>query len=96
MKRYVVTLGFVAVLAGMASAEESARQLTMKEAIKLAVETNLDVRAELYNPASAEADIHKYTPRRRTLLRPGVRRLSGKGPRHTMPESASSYRLAEQ
>jgi outer membrane protein TolC len=55
-----VALGFVTVLAGVASAEESARQLTMKEAIKLAVENNLDVRAELYNPASAEADIHKY------------------------------------
>lgn len=60
MKRYLLALGLVAVLAGMASAEESARQLTMNEAIKLAVENNLDVRAELYNPASAEADIHKY------------------------------------
>jgi outer membrane protein len=59
VKRYVLALGFVAVLAGMASAEESARQLTMKEALKLAVENNLDVRAELYNPASAEADIRK-------------------------------------
>jgi outer membrane protein len=60
VKRYLLALGFVAVLAGMASAEENARQLTMKEAIKLAVENNLDVRAELYNPASAEADIHKF------------------------------------
>ncbi|HYS44729.1 MAG TPA: TolC family protein, partial [Geobacteraceae bacterium] len=60
MKRYVVALGFVAVFAGMASAEESARQLTMNEAIRLTVENNLDVRAELYNPASAEADIHKF------------------------------------
>jgi outer membrane protein TolC len=41
-------------------AGEAARQLTLKEAIKLAVENNLDVRAELYNPASAVADINKY------------------------------------
>ncbi len=58
MKRYIIALLFVILLAGQASAQGE-RQLTLKEAIKLAVENNLDVRAELYNPASAEADIRK-------------------------------------
>ena len=60
MKRYILALLFVTVCAGGASAQDVVRQLTLKEAIKLAVERNLDVQAELYNPASAEADIHKY------------------------------------
>ncbi len=34
--------------------------LTLNEAIRMAVEKNLDVRAELYNPAQYEADINRY------------------------------------
>ncbi|MHB8121884.1 MAG: TolC family protein [Desulfuromonadaceae bacterium] len=34
--------------------------LTLDEAIRMAVEKNLDVRAELYNPAQYEADINRY------------------------------------
>jgi outer membrane protein TolC len=48
----------LALFAGHAAAQEEGRRLSLKEAIKLAVEKNLDVRAELYNPASAEADIN--------------------------------------
>ena len=48
------------MIAGVAEAQDGVRQLTLKEAIKLAVEKNLDVQAELYNPASAEADIRKF------------------------------------
>ena len=33
--------------------------LTLNAAIRMAVEKNLDVRAELYNPAQFEADIHR-------------------------------------
>ena len=33
--------------------------LPLKEAIRMAVEKNLDVRAELYNPAQFEADINR-------------------------------------
>lgn len=36
------------------------RPLTLNEAIRMAVERNLDVRAELYNPAQFEADINLY------------------------------------
>ena len=50
----------LALFAGAASAQEGERQLTLKEAIKMAVEKNLDVQAALYTPASAEADIYKY------------------------------------
>ena len=45
---------------GVASAQDADLKLTLKEAVKLAVEKNLDVRVELYNPATAEADIWKY------------------------------------
>lgn len=47
------------VLSGAASAQETSRTLSLKEAVKLAVEQNLDVRAELYNAAQAESDIRK-------------------------------------
>jgi outer membrane protein TolC len=60
VKRYILVCLLFALFAGPALAQEGTRQLTLKEAIKLAVEKNLDVQAELYNPASAEADIHKF------------------------------------
>lgn len=60
MKRYIFTLVIVMAFAGEAPAQEGERRLSLKDAIKLAVERNLDVQAELYNPASFEADIHKY------------------------------------
>lgn len=60
MKRYIFTLVIVMAFAGEALAQEGERRLSLKDAVKLAVERNLDVRAELYNPASAEADIRKY------------------------------------
>ncbi len=47
------------VLCGTASAQEEPLKLTLKEAITMAVEKNLDVRAELYNPAGAEATIRQ-------------------------------------
>ncbi len=54
---------FITVLAaglpGLADAQDSPVNLTLRQAIKMAVEKNLDVKAELYNPASAEADIRK-------------------------------------
>lgn len=48
-------LGFA--LAGPVYAEEETLPLTLKQAIKMAVEKNLEVRAELYNPAMNEADV---------------------------------------
>jgi outer membrane protein len=60
VKRYLIMPVLLVLLTGSALAREDARRLTLKEAIKLAVENNLDVRAELYNPASAVADINKY------------------------------------
>jgi outer membrane protein len=46
-------------LAGQAHAQDGVINLTLSQAIKMAVEKNLDVKAELYNPASAEANIRK-------------------------------------
>ena len=43
-----------------AFSSELPRSLTLNEAIRMAVEKNLDVRAELYNPAQYEADINRY------------------------------------
>lgn len=39
---------------------EAPLSLNLNEAIRMAVEKNLDVRAELYNPAQFEADINMY------------------------------------
>jgi len=39
--------------------EPPAINLTLKEAIRLTFERNLDLKVELYNPALAEADIHR-------------------------------------
>lgn len=49
------------ILCGLPSAraEEGTLNLGLKDAIRQAVEKNLDVRAELYNPAIAESDIGK-------------------------------------
>ena len=41
-------------------AQEPPLNLTLKEAIRLTFERNLDLKVELFNPALAEADIHRY------------------------------------
>lgn len=46
------------VLTGTACAQDT-RDLSLKEAVKRAVEHNLDVKAELYNTAQSEADVRK-------------------------------------
>lgn len=43
-----------------ASSSEAPLTLTLNDAIRMAAEKNLDVRAELYNPAQFEADINRY------------------------------------
>ena len=50
----------ILILPVMALSSEVPLKLTLKDAIKMAVEKNLDVRAELYNPAQYEADINRY------------------------------------
>lgn len=47
-------------LAGTSAAREGAVGVTLKEAIRSAAEKNLDVKAELYNPAMSEADVQNY------------------------------------
>jgi outer membrane protein len=59
VKRYILSAIIVTMSAGSAVAAGEVR-LTLKEAVRMAVEKNLDVKAELYNPAAAEADIRKY------------------------------------
>jgi len=58
VKKYIVLL-LNLLLVATASAESAPLQLSLKEAVKLALERNLDLKAELYNPAQAEADIRK-------------------------------------
>ncbi len=60
MIKYVVAVGLMVVFACPAQAQEASVNLSLKDAVKRAVEQNLDVQAELYNPAAAEADIHRY------------------------------------
>lgn len=59
MKKYTIPLLFNLLLASTASAESAGMKLSLKEAVRLAIERNLDLKAELYNPAQAEADIRK-------------------------------------
>ncbi len=47
------------LLVTTAAADSAPLQLSLKEAVKLALERNLDLKAELYNPAQAEAEIRK-------------------------------------
>jgi outer membrane protein TolC len=54
-----MTTATLLFMAGTAFAQETDLQLSLKDAVRMAVERNLDVRAELYNPAQAEADIRK-------------------------------------
>ena len=49
---------FVLLLPVVASSAGEPLSLPLNEAIRMAVEKNLDVRAELYNPAQFEADIN--------------------------------------
>lgn len=59
MKR-VALISFVLVwLPSLSMAAATPLQLTLSEAIRMAAEKNLDVRAELYNPAQFEADINR-------------------------------------
>ncbi len=62
MKLFLVF--FVCLLVGFAHCQplsaQSSLSLTLNEAVRIAVEKNLDVRAELYNPAQFEADINRY------------------------------------
>ena len=54
-----VTLCLALGSAGPLLAQEPAIELTLKEAIRLGFERNLDLKVELYNPAIAEADIRR-------------------------------------
>ena len=49
----------LALFTAPALAQDETLNLSLKEAIRQAVEKNLDVQAALYTPASAEADIYK-------------------------------------
>lgn len=60
MKRNFLAAVMLMLFAAPALAQDGTLKLTLKEAIKLAVEKNLDVQAALYTPASAEADIYKF------------------------------------
>lgn len=59
MKKSIITLLLITMSATTAVAQEGTVQLTLKEAIKAAVEKNLDLKAELYTPAQNEADLRK-------------------------------------
>ena len=59
LARGAVPLALTLCLAGTAAGGEAKLPLSLKEAIRFAAERNLDVKAELYNPALSEADIRK-------------------------------------
>ncbi len=53
----ILLVGLGVGFSGYAYAGGESVNLTLKQAIKMAVEKNLEVKAELYNPAMNEADI---------------------------------------
>lgn len=59
MTRSAIFLLILLSASSVAAAQEGVIQLTLKEAIKVAIEKNLDLKAELYTPAQYEADIRK-------------------------------------
>ena len=59
VKRSIFFFILIAAFASDAGAQEGALQLTLKEAIKTAVEKNLDLKAELFTPAQNEAELRK-------------------------------------
>lgn len=59
MKLMVATALCVCFATAPALAAEGQMPLTLAEAVRSAVEKNFDVKAELYNPAMAQADIRK-------------------------------------
>lgn len=59
MKRSVALIIILLSISSVASAQDGARQLTLKEAIRSAIEKNLDLKVESYTPAQNEADVRK-------------------------------------
>lgn len=59
MKRSVAILLVLWSISSVAAAQDGPVHLTLKEAIKTAVEKNLNLKVELYNPAQFEAELRK-------------------------------------
>ena len=59
MKKHYFAVLILIFFAAPALAQDGILNLTLKDAIRQAVEKNLDVQVALYTPASAEADIYK-------------------------------------
>lgn len=54
-----IAMLFISIFTQRAHAEQASIELSLNEAIGIAVEKNLDVRAEFYNPAQFEADVNR-------------------------------------
>lgn len=59
MKRAVITSFVLAWLPSVSLVQAAPLSLSLSEAIRMAAEKNLDVRAEFYNPAQFEAEINR-------------------------------------
>lgn len=57
--RLPILASTIVLVGSTAFAQDATVSLSLKDAIRQAVEKNLDVKAELYNPAQAEADLRK-------------------------------------
>ncbi len=68
MKKYLIIAMLICIVSTEAAAQDGPVPLSLQQAIKLAVENNLDVKAELFNTAMFEADIRGYRGIYDTLL----------------------------
>ncbi|RII27845.1 MAG: TolC family protein [Geobacter sp.] len=57
MKQFLLVVFSLTLMCGIAGADEQSYPLGLKEALRLAVERNLDLQAQLYTPAMNEADV---------------------------------------
>ncbi len=60
VRKPILLILLILIFPAVVYSAEAPLSLSLNEAIRMAVEKNLDVRAELYNPAQFEADINRY------------------------------------
>ena len=68
MKKLLILALLTGIFHGVSWAQEDTAQLSLQQAVKLAVENNLDVKAELYNTAMFEADVRRFRGAYDTIL----------------------------
>lgn len=89
MRRFALITVLLVCLPQTVTAADAPLKLTLSEAIKMAAERNLDVRAEYFNPAQFEADINRNRSIYDPLLLLDATYADSKSPGFTSAASSS-------